>query len=294
MSDVRVVCLGELMWDFHTPFGESLATASEYRRVAGGAAANVAIHLNGRGIRCAVAGVVSRDALGESLCAELQAAGIDVTAVQRRAGRTGLVFIEHLSPGDESVVSYRPHFDRPACHYPLPQTASESEPLLLYLAALVPQHADLTALIDAAARTREQGGRVVLDLNARPQAWRGHGGLSDDAKRLIAHADLVKASRGDLEVLGMPDAAHLGDLLAEDASYVVTDGAGPVLLSSPVGDVSYRPPRLSIATTVGAGDAFDAGMIACLLSRAWPADVQAWREVVTAGYKVAAAHIAER
>jgi sugar/nucleoside kinase (ribokinase family) len=130
----------------------------------------------------------------------------------------------------------------------------------------------------------------VLDLNARPHAWRDDS-LDEAATKLIAQADLVKASQGDLGVLGIPDGRHLAQLLRSGASFVVTDGSKPVQLHSPQGGLSFEPPTLSARRSVGAGDAFDAGMIYRLLHAPWPQSLAAWREVLSQGYEEAAKHM---
>lgn len=287
---IRVLCMGELMWDFHVPSGQSLVSTSDFHRVAGGAAANVACHLTSCDVRCAVGGVVSRDTLGQALCEDLEARGIDISTVQRAAGRTGLVFIDQVRPEQVRVVSYPPRYDEPTEHYPLPKDFECQAAAVLYIAAVAPDEVKLGALTEAAGRTREAGGRVVLDLNARPHAWRHHS-LDAAATTLIAQADLVKASRGDLAVLGIPDGRHLGQLLRSGASAVVTDGSKPVQLLSPQGGLSFEPPGLSVRRSVGAGDAFDAGMIYRLLDGPWPQSRAAWREVLSQGYDQAAKHM---
>jgi len=237
-----------------------------------------------------VGGVVSQDALGQALCEDLEARGIDTSTVQRVPGRTGLVFIEQVRPEEAKVVSYRPRYDEPIERYPLPDAFERQTGAVLYVAAVAPDERTLRALTEAAGRTRQAGGRVVLDLNARPHAWR-HCSLDERGVKLIEQADLVKASQGDLGVLGITDGHQLGQLLRSESSAVVTDGSKPVQLFSSQGGISYEPPTLSARRSVGAGDAFDAGMIYRLLQAPWPQSLEAWREVLSQGYQEAAKHM---
>ena len=112
---------------------------------------------------------------------------------------------------------------------------------------------------------------VLLDPNCRPGAVPDH----DDYRRRIAaiarRADIVKASVEDLAYLypGMPPAEAASAMLAGGPVLVlVTDGPRPARAFLPArGSVPERvlaeaAPAVTVADTIGAGDAFGGGFLA--------------------------------
>ena len=105
---------------------------------------------------------------------------------------------------------------------------------------------------------------VVLDPNCRPSAVTDHHVYHARVRRLSARADFVKVSTEDLDYL-FPDVAALDGArrLSElgASCVVVTDGAGPVraLVGGELIGVPVAP--VSVADTVGAGDALVGGLL---------------------------------
>ncbi len=116
--------------------------------------------------------------------------------------------------------------------------------------------------------TREAGRRLIsLDPNPRP-------GLTPDVATLrttladwVARADLVKVSEEDLAFVYPGEPAievarrwrQLGPTLV-----VVTRGADGAWATGPTGERSWPAEPVAVRDTVGAGDAFTAGLLAAL------------------------------
>jgi len=282
VSTPRVCCLGELMWDFHVEGGASLEEATAFRRVPGGAAANVAMALVDEGVSTAVAGVVADDAFGLGMRGALAACGLEVSAVLAGEGRTGLVFIE--SGGTGRYLSYRPGFATavrlalPAPWRPVPAGA------LLHVAALDPDWVDPASYLDLVRRVKEGGGRICVDVNARPRAWRNRRGIPRAMRSLLRLADVVKASTEDLAMLRVGEnASEARERLGIVGTLVTTDGPGPTRAVGLWGELSLAPPRVKAKRTVGAGDAFCAGMIGEVVAAEALDDEPIWRRCVEAG-----------
>jgi fructokinase len=253
------------MWDLQTA-GQRLETATSFRRVPGGAAANVALALRQRGIACAVAGTVSADAFGDGYLQSLEAQGVDVSAVVQRRGRMGLVFMEQAR-----FLSYRPQFARWPSRLLLPKGWRRRIPpgSIIHLAALSGDTPELAPTWRLVERALGQGGRLSVDLNARPRAWHGRR-WPQPARALLAHAQLVKASHEDLEVLGVTsDAEAARHALGITGTLVLTRGRGTSVAVGPWGRVARRPPRVATPQrSIGAGDAFCASLLAALVDPA--------------------------
>lgn len=282
------VCVaGELLWDLHAD--ADLESAACFRRVAGGAAANVATALRARGVPTAVASVVGRDAFGRGLTSALEAQAVDVSAVVARPGQTGSVFVEPFRRGGQRFFSYRPSTTWPARPpLPLAWRGKSLRGRHLHIAALSP--GELEAIERLATRARERGAAVSIDLNARPRAWRGVRRTARLRARLaavLAVAAWVKASDDDLGVLEVaPD--ELG--IADTATLVVTRGRRACTIVGPHGEALVPPPRVRARWSIGAGDAFSAALIATSLE-APPATLAAWRDAVRGASRAAAAHL---
>jgi fructokinase len=107
------------------------------------------------------------------------------------------------------------------------------------------------------------GALVLLDPNCRP------GAVADRYRRRIAaiarRADIVKASVEDLACLypGVPDGEAAATLLGTGPSLVlVTDGPRPARAFLPGVVLAEEVPEVTVADTIGAGDAFGGGFLA--------------------------------
>ena len=137
------------------------------------------------------------------------------------------------------------------------------------LAGSVPAGVPPSVYAGMVARLRERGCAAAVDTSGAPLA---------DA--IGAAPDLVKPNRAELGQLvgaSLPPLAELAraacDLRRRGPRYVVVSlGAEGALLTSDEGAWVARPPHVSVATTVGAGDALVAGLVATLLEGGTLAD----------------------
>jgi sugar/nucleoside kinase (ribokinase family) len=294
-AEPRVWCAGEMMWDFEAPHGVQLEQATSYRRVLGGAAANTALELRHLGHAVDLLGWLPDDSLGVGMRKQLAKHGVGVDALVAVSGRTGLVYIERRAPGEQRFTSHPARYDvaLPPLSLPHPRAA-------LHLAALRPDEVEVAALAALARQQRVGGGLVILDLNARPRPWRGRA-MPVATAELWSQVHVVKASRDDLAVLGLDDSPQcqraLLEQLSPDATLVITRGTGPVSARGPWGQLELGCTPVVGAGSIGAGDAFCAGLIAARLAGreagARAADDTAlgpedWRRMITFAQQVAA------
>lgn len=274
-----MLCAGEALWDLAAPL--PFAQAESLALTPGGAAVNVALWLARRGLSVALAAVVGADALGEALRARVAAGGVDVSRTASILARTGLLF------GDGArFVGYRPEDEPP------PRLDGALGARALLLTGVLPGAEHARAFAAAAARAREEGALVAVDLNARPRMWRGRD--PREALAVLAHADVVKASVDDAAVLGLGDPlAALRAGMREDAALLLTAGPAGARAVGPFGELPGPIPPAHAGSALGAGDAFTAGALAELLDRR-PGDAAGWARVLDAASEAAAAHLARR
>jgi fructokinase len=123
--------------------------------------------------------------------------------------------------------------------------------------------ATMTALL-----AREHGRRLLaLDPNPRPALTPDPAALMSTLDKWLAEVDLVKVSAEDLAWTfpGLSPAEVARRWRAAGPSLVVvTLGADGVYALGPAGPVELPAPPVELVDTVGAGDAFTAGLLAGL------------------------------
>ena len=231
-----VACVGDNCVDVYVDAGG-------VERV-GGNALNVALELARAGHATAYFGAVGTDARGQMVLAGARAGGVDVTHAVVAVGATGVTLVGHDERGERRFDSEEYGV---AADYRVPVT---DEPLLRRKrwvhAARQPDLARWSPGV------RGAGARVSCDLNDG-----GPGALD-------AAVDVAFASAGDAGDAAALAMAHvLRDRGAELA--VVTLGAAGSLAHSAGG--TWRQPAIpvDVVDSLGAGDAFIAGVIGALL-----------------------------
>jgi ribokinase len=221
----------------------------------GGKGANQAVAAARLGARVLMIGAVGRDGYGELLLDSLGAAGVDAAGVGRVEAPTGVALIVVDRAGENSIVV------APGANATVSPDVIAAHRGELGRAALCVLQGELpAAAVEAAAReAAAQGTRVVLNL-APPLA------LSRD---VLALCDpLVLNEHEAAQVLGTGvDARATTELLRRGPrSVVLTLGSRGAVADAGSGPVAISAPRVSVADTTGAGDAFT-GALAYRLAR---------------------------
>ena len=229
--------------------GETIAT-SHYDTYAGGKGANQALAAARAGAEVAMVGSVGSDDFADLALAPLAAAGIDLGAVARRPGHTGIAMIAVDAGGENQIVA--------ANGVNLASRASQLDAPGAWGTTLVLQMETEPAENWAAIRAaRERGVRTVL--NVAPAAP-----VPTDILPLL---DVVVVNR--LEAAGMagdgdPMEAARGIVAAGAGAAVVTLGAAGAIARA--GDDAWRVGAAAVEAvdTVGAGDSFVGALAAAL------------------------------
>ena len=253
-----ILCAGESLIDM-------VPDAGNYRPLSGGAVYNTTIALGRMGAPTGYLWPVSRDPFGEQLLRPLAEANVDITLCPRSDRLTTLAFVT-LIGGEARYAFYdEGSAGRMLSPEDLPEIPASVEALFIGGISLVPDPcgAAIEALVD---RCRDRM-PVMLDPNIRPFFINDPDAYRARLDRLIAKADIVKLSGDDLEWL-MPDATF------EDAASQILS-RGPQLLLQTGGSAGARAhwqgqpisapaTRVEVADTIGAGDTFNAGVLASL------------------------------
>lgn len=253
-----VAGLGELLWDF-LPAGKQL----------GGAPANVAYHAHVLGDRGMVLSKVGADALGEEALRLLRTHGVDVSHVQRDASSpTGTVSVSLDHQGHPNFIITRDvAWDRMEYSDAWKTVAASVDAVCF--GTLAQRSPESREAIRSFVRATTDDCLVVFDVNLRQFFY-----SADVIRTSLELADVCKLNEQELPtvaaILGLQvtNAAETARRIVETFDLrcmAVTRGEnGSVLVSED--DMAEHPGfRVSVRDTVGAGDAFTAGLIHALL-----------------------------
>lgn len=259
-----ILCAGEALIDMLPR--QTDAHEAAFAPYPGGSVFNTAVALSRLGTKTEFFTGLSTDLFGERLASVLMANGVGSTLAHRSDRPTTLAFVT-LMDGHATYAFYDENTagrmlteaDLPA----IPDTAKACffggislavEPCAEAYGALIKRADDL--------------GRVVMiDPNIRP------GFIADEARfrarldDMLAHTDIIKASDEDLRwLLGDASLPELAAALrAKGPSVVlVTQGAAGVTGFYNGGEIHVAAQAVKVVDTVGAGDTFNAGVLAGL------------------------------
>ncbi|TVT88186.1 carbohydrate kinase [Pseudomonas sp. RGB] len=262
-----LVC-GEALFDFFSEEDASgQASKVNYKAIAGGSPFNVAVGLRRLGIDSALFGGLSNDFLGQRLLQVLKDEGVSEQFLVEFPAPTTLAMVAVGANGSPQY-SFRDEgcADRQLRVVHLPTLGHEIRGLHIGSFSLVVQPIGDTLLNLV---KRESGKRLIsLDpnvrLNPQPdiQLWR------DRVGELVKHADLIKVSDEDLHLLypdQSPESVLQGWLQHRcQLVFLTRGGDGATVFSRQHGSWSATAVKVVIADTVGAGDTFQAALIAWL------------------------------
>lgn len=233
----------------------------------GGAVYNTAIALGRLGAQTGMLTGLSRDMFGQLLAAGLKASHVDVRHVITADRPTTLAFVRLM--GGHATYEFYDENTAGRMIEPgdMPQLSEDISALYFGGISLA---CEPGADAYAALLARNAAGRaVMLDPNIRPGFIRDIARYRARLGKMIGLADIVKVSDEDLNWI-IPEPLSLQDkvarLLEEGPGVVILtrggDGATGYLAGG--GEVHVPAHKAEIADTVGAGDTFNAGVLAKL------------------------------
>ncbi|NMH90592.1 carbohydrate kinase [Pseudonocardia bannensis] len=261
-----IAVAGEARADL-VPAGDGLL-----RVAPGGSSMNVAVGLARLEVPVRMLARIADDLLGRRLRSHLQRNGVDLSRVATAAEPTSLAIVDARPDGD-ATYDFR-----------IAGTAdrqwSDFELIGAVDGEVVAVHAGSTAMVTPPgarplrrllARARS-GATISYDPDCRPGLMEAPEAVLPRVHEVLAVSDIVKVSARDLAWLTpgrtpsdvLADWLHRGPVLA-----VVTLGARGVVAGTAAGSAPVWRPAVpvTVVDTIGAGDAFSAGLLAGLHRR---------------------------
>ncbi len=289
-----IVCCGEALIDMlprTSTLGEpALAPYS------GGAVFNTAIALGRLGAPVEFFCGLSSDLFGQQLRATLASSDVGTRYAPISARPTTLAFV-HLVDGHATYVFYdEGTAGRMLDISDLPVIDDDVDAMLFGAISLIPEPSGSAF---EALMAREQTKRVtMLDPNIRPDFIPDRAKHKARIERMMAMADIVKLSDEDLAWFGEDGTAEqvIARWLERGPKLIVlTQGSRGATGYTLREKVAITPAPVTVVDTVGAGDTFNAGILASLheqgaLSKSAVASLsrEAIHEALTIGAKAAA------
>ncbi|QUJ76129.1 carbohydrate kinase [Sulfitobacter albidus] len=260
-----ILCNGEALIDM-LPISVSTGPDA-FQPHPGGAVFNTAIALGRLGVDCGLLTGLSRDMFGDQLTEALRVSGVStahviysdrpstLAFVRLTDGQASYSFFDESSAGRMLAPQDLPKLDAGVTALYFGGISLACEPAAETYAALLDRHADSYP--------------VMIDPNIRPGFIADPNRYRARLNRMIGQSDIVKVSDEDLDWIdtGTGDVAtKAARLLAQGPAVVIVTrgGAGATGYLRGGATVDVPSQKVLVVDTVGAGDTFNAGVLAQL------------------------------
>lgn len=254
-----VICFGEALIDF-LPCDEN---PQNYRPIAGGAPANVAVAISKLGGNSLFVGGLSRDPFGQMLKKDLESYGVDISHSKTINDKNTAVVLVALDSDNERSFSFYRHdsADLNFSKNDFNEQMFEAANAFHFCSNTLTTPKLHEATLRGIELARRHSQIVSFDVNLRASLWSDETDYACAITELIALSDIVKFSREELEdiaqKLSISDEQLVESSLNSGAKIVViTDGGNSITLHNSHGQHSVPVPNISPVDTTGAGDAF--------------------------------------
>ncbi|WP_411975990.1 carbohydrate kinase family protein [Sulfitobacter faviae] len=258
-----ILCCGEALIDMiPTP---TKAGPDGFVPHAGGAVFNTAIALGRLGAQVGMLSGLSSDMFGRQLVDGLKASHVDVSHVVLSDRPTTLAFVRLV--GGHATYDFYDENSAGRMITPEDMPALSSEVSALYFGGIsLACEPGADAYAELLARNAE-GRAVMIDPNIRPGFIKDIERYRQRLDRMLALSDIVKVSDEDLNWINPAPLSlrdKVGELLKKGPSVVILtrggEGATGYLANGE--EVQVPAVKAEIVDTVGAGDTFNAGVLA--------------------------------
>ncbi|WP_395447653.1 carbohydrate kinase [Aminobacter sp. UC22_36] len=258
-----ILCCGEALIDMLprlSPAGEPA-----FAPYAGGAIFNSAIALGRLGVPTEFFSGLSSDLFGQQIREVLAASNVGSLYADLSSRPTTLAFVR-LDNGHATYTFYDENTaGRMLTEADLPVLGNDIDAMLFGAISLIPEPCG--SAYEALMKREHENRVTMLDPNIRPGFIQDRQAHLERMHRMIGMADIVKLSDEDLAWFG-----ETGDHADIAASWldkgpklvIVTKGSKGATAYSSRHTVSVTPEKVTVVDTVGAGDTFNAGLLASL------------------------------
>jgi len=269
MTNPRVLCLGEILFDFLSDQpGLPYEQVTSWTPYPGGAPANVACALVKLGTSSGFIGCVGEDDLGNILVRLLQETQVNIDGVQRHStAPTRGVYVVRSETGDRAFAGFG-NID--TSEFADTQLQADQLPTQLFKTAefLVLGTLEMAypnsheATMRALHLAKQFGTKILLDVNWRPVFWDDPAAAPAVIRQLVKQADFLKLSDEEAEWLfETTNPSAIAEQVGDVLGVLVTAGEKGCAywLQGNQGEIPAF--EIDVEDTTGAGDSFLAGFL---------------------------------
>ena len=290
MSQPRVLCLGEILWDYLADQpADSVSQVTTWTRYPGGAPANVACALTKLGTAAGFIGCIGEDAAGQTLVDLLHSIGVNTQGVQRHASHpTRLVEVLRNEAGDRQFAGFAggdttQFADAYLQASLIPENLFETAEFLVLGTLEFAYEETAQAIAQALALANQRSIQVIMDVNWRSMFWKEPDTAKPLILDLIQHIHFLKLSTEEAEWLfDSTDAGAIAQKYDHLSGVLMTAGEQGCTYCFGTHQGSVPAFAVEVEDTTGAGDSFVAGFIyqLCQMGTTALADPEAVRQMV--------------
>lgn len=267
MKGLEVISYGEPLIGIYPPEGHSIAEDQPLSKTWGGDTSNFSLALSKLGHRTAYLTRIGSEDFGLSFVDIWQSGGVDLSLLQRDpANPTGLYFIS-FEGKKHNFTYYRRNsaacfVDAESIDWQIIRQAR-----ILHLSGIsqgISRNA-LEVSFKLMEFARANGILVSYDINFRPPLWHREVARAVIRHTINEYADILQMTEDELALLGWDADSFLRDLIRIPGLVALKRGAKGCVLLQGERRIEVQPYAVEVADTVGAGDAFDAGLISGVL-----------------------------
>ena len=201
---IDIICIGEVLIDFFAvQSGVRFRKVEEFRRIAGGAPANVAVGASRLGRNTAFIGRVGSDEFGFYIRDVLVKNKVNVEMLQfDRKARTGLAFISLPSPTTREILFYRnPSADMNLDWKEFNINLIKNTQILHFGSISLINKTSRDSTLKAVLAAKDSGAIISYDPNLRIDLWPDRNYAKNQILDVLSLADVVKVNNEELEFI---------------------------------------------------------------------------------------------
>lgn len=270
------ITIGEPLVVFcSTQLDKSIADATNFNKVIGGAELNVAIGVNRLGHSVKYLGQIGADPQGDFIKHEIHNKRINIDSLtQTDKYLTGYQMKQLVSHGDPNVFNFRK--DSAAAHFDLNNITDADliDVKFAHLTGIFPalSHQNFYTSISLAKIFNQKQITLTFDPNLRPALWSDKDTMISNINKLATYANIVLPGQSEGKILtGSDDPDSIANFYLKNpqtkAVFVKVGAKGSYVKTKGQDHGSFVPGFKveKVVDTVGAGDGFALGVITALL-----------------------------
>jgi fructokinase len=262
-----IICVGELLIDFlPLQVGVAFEEVNEFRRVPGGAPANVAVGAAKLGMKSAFIGRVGDDRFGKYLASVLKRNRVDISHLQYdNDSRTTLAFISLPTPNTREFQFYRnPGADMNLDWKEFNNRFIQDAGILHFGSITLIDEPGRTSTYEAVGTARDAGAVISYDPNWRPTLWPSRKKAEEIITAAVPLTDVIKVSHEELELIsGTSDLDKGSKIILEMGPEICLVTLGEKGCHYAAGSFSGHIPAFKVdaVDATGCGDSFVSGVL---------------------------------